>query len=104
MTTAQIIQKRQNIFKIENIVLLHYQKIIDCNSIAKKLHESGFFKLKVYFEVNELILQDEINGLFISQKNKFSLKKPDSCIFLKKIEIYKRDKKVFLLIKGKTKH
>ena len=64
MTEAQILMKRQNIFtKIEPIVLLHYQKIIDCNSIA-----AAAAKLTVLFEVNELILQDEINGLFISHK------------------------------------
>ena len=61
-------------------------------------------KLTVLFEVNELLLQDEISGLFISHKNKFTLTKPASCTSIEKIEIYKRDKKVFLLIKGKTKH
>ena len=91
MTTAQILQKRHKI--LENIVLLHYQKILDCNSIAKKAA-----KLKVYFEISELILQDEINGLFILHKNKFTLTKPETCKYLKKIEIYKRDKKVFLIV------
>ena len=91
MTTAQILQKRRNI--LENIVLSHYQKILECNIIAKEAA-----KLKVYFEVSELLLEDEINGLFILHKNKFTLTKPETCKYLKKIEIYKRDKKVFLIV------
>ena len=91
MSTAQILQRRNSI--LENIVLSHYERILDCNSLAKKAT-----KLKVYFDVSDLFLKEEVDSLFILNKNRFTATKPETCKYLKKIEIIKREKKVFLIV------
>ena len=91
MTTAQIEQKRTNI--LENIVLTHYNILLECNSIAKKAS-----KLKVFFEVSETFLKADIDTLFVLNKSKYTLPKPETCIYLKKIEVKKCEQKVFLIV------
>ena len=81
-----------------------YWNFVNCSrrALGMGVWEDAYLEAKdttlKEFREKGLILQDEINGLFILHKNKFTLTKPETCKYLKKIEIYKRDKKVFLIV------
>ena len=98
MTTAHLEHRKKDI--IEHIVLLHYKSLLDCDILALRTKKfKAYFDISEFIENEDLIFHKDLESLFFISNTKYKVKIPETCVNLKEIEILKRGKSYYLVVK-----